>query len=162
MAAPQPRVITFHYVLTDSKGTRIDSSRDRNDPMIFMEGSGVIIPGLENSLKLLGKGDTRKVTIAAADAYGQHDKELIMDVSRDRFPPNAKIAVGDRFRAGAEQEHGPVFSVTKATETHVTVDGNHPLAGMELTFEVEILDVRDPTKEELEHGHAHGPGGHSH
>ena len=154
------RVVTFHYTLTDKTGAEIDSSRHRNDPMVFLEGSGQIIPGLDSELQKMSSGDKKVVKVPAADAYGEIDAQLVFNVSRDRFPPGANIQVGDRFRANANDQNGPIFSVTKISLEEITVDGNHPLAGQDLTFDVEIVDARNATQEEMEHGHAHGPGGH--
>lgn len=157
-----PKVITFHYTLTDKKGNKLDSSREQNEPMMFMTGSGHIIPGLERQIETLGKGEKKTVVVAPSEGYGEFDQQLIMDVNRDRFPADAKIKVGDRFQAGSREEPGPVFTVTNVTDKAVTVDGNHPLAGQELTFDVEIMESRAATADEIEHGHAHGPDGHHH
>lgn len=156
-----PRVVTFHYTVKGKDGKTIDSSVG-HDPMSFLEGSGQIIPGLENALKDAKAGDKKTVEVKAADAYGAHDKELQFDVPRTQFPSNEKIEVGMQFRAGQPGEPSPVFTVTKVTDSHISVDGNHPLAGQDLSFDVEVTDVRDATLEEIKHGHAHGPGGHHH
>ncbi len=155
------RVVTFHYVLKDKAGKTLDSSQG-NEPMTYLEGSGSIIPGLETVITTLKTGDKKHVPVKAAEAYGEHDAKLVAEVPRAQFPEGEQIEAGMRFRAGEEHEHGPVFTVTKVTETHVHVDGNHPLAGVDLFFDVEIVDTRDATLEEVKHGHAHGPGGHHH
>lgn len=156
-----PRVVTFHYTLKDKAGKVLDSSQG-HDPMTYLEGSGQIIPGLENALKTAQTGDKKNVTVKAAEAYGEHDKNLMFDVPRSQFPPGEKIEVGMKFRAGSPEEPSPVFTVTSTTDTQISVDGNHPLAGQDLFFDVEVTDVRDATLEEIKHGHAHGPGGHHH
>lgn len=155
------RVVSFHYVLTDKEGTQIDASTG-SEPMTYLEGGGQIIPGLENALNTLNKGDKKKVQVAAAEAYGEYDKEMVFDVPRTQFPKGEKIEVGMKFQAGGHGEPSPVFTVTKVSLEHVTVDGNHPLAGKDLFFDVEITDIRQATKEELAHGHVHGHGGHHH
>lgn len=162
MTQANQRVVTFHYVLTNDKGDQIDSSRSSNNPMMFLEGAGQIIPGLEKVIGLLNVGDKRKVTVDAKDAYGEFDQKLIMSVPRDRFPKDAKIQEGDQFRAGDAHEPGPIFTVKSISATEVTLDGNHPLAGQNLTFDIEIVSTRNATNEELEHGHAHDPNGHHH
>jgi len=151
------RVISFHYTLTDPSGQPIDSSTGR-DPLTFMEGAGQIIPGLEAEIGKLKAGDKRKIGVKADDAYGQRDPQALIDVPVEKLPSKT-VKVGDQFRSN--QSPLPL-TVTKVTDTHVTLDANHPLAGVDLTFDVEITTIRDATEEELAHGHAHGPGGHSH
>ncbi|MGD1019365.1 MAG: peptidylprolyl isomerase [Verrucomicrobiia bacterium] len=152
-------VISFHYTLTDQTGKTLDSSAG-GEPLTFLEDSGQIIPGLETQLRGMKVGDKKHVTIKAKDAYGEHDAGNVMEMPLDKMPARG-IKVGDRFRAGKDS-HAPVVTATKVTETHVTLDGNHPLAGMDLTFDVEITEVRGATADELAHGHVHGPGGHHH
>ncbi|HTS19523.1 MAG TPA: peptidylprolyl isomerase [Verrucomicrobiae bacterium] len=152
-------VISFHYTLTDPTGKTLDSSAG-SEPLVFLEGSGQIIPGLESQLLGMKVGDKKHVTVKAPDAYGEHDAGNVMEVPLDKMPTKT-IKVGDRFRAGKDS-HAAVVTVTKVTETHVTLDGNHPLAGMDLTFDVEITEVRAATEDELAHGHVHSPGGHHH
>ena len=151
------KVISFDYTLTNPAGEVIDSSEGR-DPLVFMTGIGQIIPGLESELIRLNVGDKKRVQVQAAEAYGQHDPKRTIEVPLEKLPKEG-IEIGDQFNAGGD--HGS-FVVTSVTETHATLDGNHPLAGVDLTFDVEVTGVRDATLEELAHGHAHGPGGHEH
>lgn len=155
-----PRVVSFHYTLKNSAGEQLESSFG-SDPLMFLEGSGQIIPGLEEAIKMLSAGDKKVITVKAAEAYGEIEEEMIVEVPKDRLPKK-DVEVGDRFHADAGDGHAQVVQVTKVTDTHVTIDGNHPLAGQDLTFEVQIDSTREATKEELQHGHAHGPGGHNH
>ncbi|HRK02577.1 MAG TPA: peptidylprolyl isomerase [Oligoflexia bacterium] len=158
------RVVSFHYVLKNKSGELLDSSSG-GEPMTYLEGSGQIIPGLESQLKSCASGDKKKVEVKAKDAYGEKDSELAFDVPRTQFPPNEDIQVGMQFKIGgpgSDQEASPVFTVVKTSATHVSVDGNHPLAGQDLFFDVEIVEIRAATPEELSHGHAHGRGGHHH
>lgn len=153
------KVISFHYLLTDASGKTLDSSAG-GEPLTFLEGVGQIIPGLEAELHKMKAGDKKHAVVKAKDGYGEKDPGNVVEVPLEKMPtPNIKA--GDRFRAG-QDSHSPVVTVVKVTKTHVTLDGNHPLAGMDLTFEVEITEVRDATADELTHGHAHGPGGHHH
>lgn len=154
------RVVTMYYTLTDKDGTVLDSSRG-GEPLEYLEGAQNIIPGLEKELLSLKAGDKKKVTVPAAEAYGEKRDDLVLQVPKTQFPADAAFKVGDRFRAGGDH-HSPIFTVVSVGETEVTLDGNHPLAGKELYFDVEITSVRDATKEEMEHGHAHGPDGHHH
>lgn len=154
------RVIGFHYTLTDKDGNLIDTS-DGQEPLFFLEQSQQIIPGLERVIALLNVGDKRKVEVKAADAYGEVNQELILQVKRTQFPPDAKLNVGDQFQVN-EDDHSPVFTVMAITNDEVTVDGNHPMAGKDLFFDIEITAMRPATQEEISHGHAHGEHGHGH
>jgi FKBP-type peptidyl-prolyl cis-trans isomerase SlyD len=153
------KVISFHYTLTDSAGKTLDSSAG-GEPLTFLEGVGQIIPGLETHLRAMTIGDKKNVVVKARDAYGDKDPANVVEMPLDKMPSRG-IKVGDQFRAG-DSPNAPVVTATKVTDTHVTLDGNHPLAGMDLTFAVEITEVREATKEELDHGHVHGAGGHHH
>jgi FKBP-type peptidyl-prolyl cis-trans isomerase SlyD len=151
------RVISFHYTLTNSTGQTIDSSRG-DQPLRFLEGVGQIIPGLETHLRTMQTGEKRQIHVKAADAYGERDNSLVLEVERSRLPTRT-VSVGDQFRTN---QYPTPLTVTKLTDTHVTLDANHPLAGQDLFFDVEITEVRPATAEELAHGHVHGPGGHHH
>ena len=153
------KVISFHYKLTDAAGTVLDSS-DGGEPLTFLEGVGQIIPGLESQLLAMKVGDKKSVTVPAKDAYGERDPGNVVEMELEKMPTK-NIKAGDQFRAG-EGHQAPVVTATKVTATHVTLNGNHPLAGKDLTFDVEIAAIRDATQDELAHGHAHGPGGHHH
>lgn len=153
------KVISFHYTLTDSAGTTLDASAG-GEPLTFLEGTGQVIPGLETELRKMKVGDKKHVTVKAKDGYAEKDPSNVIDLPLEQMPTRG-IKVGDQFRAGRDN-HSPVVTAVKVTETHVTLDGNHPLAGMDLTFDVEITEVRDATEEELSHGHVHGAGGHAH
>jgi FKBP-type peptidyl-prolyl cis-trans isomerase SlyD len=155
-----PKVVSFHYTLKDSKGNVLESSFG-DEPLSFLEGVGQIIPGLENAIQGLKKGEKKSVAVKAEEAYGEYEQELVVQVPREQIPKK-DVEVGDRFHADSGQGHSQVVVVTAVSDTHVTVDGNHPLAGQDLHFDVEIAEVREATSEELEHGHSHGPGGHQH
>ncbi len=153
-------VASFHYTLTDSSGKVLDSS-DGQEPLSYLHGASNIIPGLEEAL--LGKtvGDKLQVAVPAAQAYGVHNQELIQELPSSMFSGIEQIEVGMEFHA--ETEHGlQVVTVTKVEGDQITIDGNHPLAGVDLNFDVEITEVRPATEEEINHGHAHGAGGHHH
>ncbi|HEX4926128.1 MAG TPA: peptidylprolyl isomerase [Bdellovibrionales bacterium] len=153
------RVLTFHYTLTDDQGQKIDSSQGR-DPLSFLEGKGHIIPKLEAELAKMKVGDKKTVKVGHKDAYGEYNAELIRKVSLKDMPKK-NVKVGDEFEVSAGNRR-TVVVVTEVTKDEVTLDGNHPLAGKDLTFDVELTDERPATAEELSHGHAHGPGGHHH
>ncbi len=148
--------VSIHYILTDSTGKQLDSSRDE-DPMVYLHGSGQIISGLENAL--LGKkaGDKFKTTIAPADAYGERKEDMLQVVPMTMFEGMDKVEEGMQFHADASQGVN-VVTVTKVDGDDVTIDGNHPLAGEALTFDVEVMDIRPATEDELSHKHIHGEG----
>lgn len=154
-----PRVVTFHYTLTDPSGQTIDSSAG-HEPMTYMEGAQQIIPGLESRIQPLRAKDKKKIQVPAAEGYGPRDERFIMDVPLDRLPVK-DLHVGQQFQITTDP-NSPPFTVTKITATHAVLDGNHPLAGVDLTFDVKIVEAREATAEEIQHGHAHGAGGHHH
>lgn len=153
------RVISFHYTLTDPNGQVLDSSSG-GEPLTFLEGLGQIIPGLEKQLKNLKVKDKQKISVPANEAYGPHKAEFVFEVPLDQLPAQG-VKIGDNLRAGNENEEH-ILTVTGITPTHAILDGNHPLAKIDLTFDVEITEMRDATEEELAHGHAHGAHGHHH
>jgi FKBP-type peptidyl-prolyl cis-trans isomerase SlyD len=149
------QVISFNYVLTTNGGQVIDASA-KGRPLIFLSGSGQIIPGLETILLDMKPLDKKTVTIAAAQAYGVYNERLIYKVDRSKLPAG-ELKVGDIFEAGSDGHFSPV-TVNAIKGDEITLDGNHPLAGEDLTFAVEIVEKRPATSEELTHGHVHGAG----
>ncbi len=153
-------VASFHYTLTDSTGKVLDSSTG-HEPLSYLHGAGNIIPGLERALVGKVVGDKLNVAVAAADAYGERDSGMVQQLPSQMFSGVDQIEVGMEFHA--ETEHGlQVVTVVAVEDDKVTIDGNHPLAGVDLNFDVEITEVRAATADELAHGHAHGEGGHHH
>ena len=153
-------IASIHYTLTDGEGKVIDTSEGQ-EPLAYLHGAGNIIPGLEKALQGKTVGDKFTVSIPAAEAYGVRDDSMVQELPSNMFSGIEKIEEGMEFHAETEQGL-QVVTVTKVDGDTVTIDGNHPLAGVDLTFDVEVADVRDATNEELEHGHAHGAGGHHH
>lgn len=154
------RVIGFHYTLTDKSGTTLDSSIG-DEALYFLEGTQQIIPGLESVLALMNVGDKKKIEVKAQDAYGDINPELVVKVKKTQFPPGAELQVGDQFQVNNDA-HSPVFTIMAVDTEEVTVDGNHPMAGKDLFFDVEIVGMREASEEEIAHGHAHGAHGHGH
>lgn len=152
-------VVEMNYKLTDGQGQLIDQSG--NDPLAFIFGIGQIIPGLETALDGREKGDKFSVAINADQAYGERHDDMVQQVPRSSLQGVEDLQVGMQLEAEAEQQK-VIVTVTEVSDTHVTVDGNHPLAGVDLNFDVEVVGVRLATAEELDHGHVHGPGGHQH
>jgi FKBP-type peptidyl-prolyl cis-trans isomerase SlyD len=149
-------VVTIDYTLTGADGDELDSSRE-GGPLTYLHGAGNIIPGLERALAGHSAGDQLSVTIPPEDAYGLPDDDLVQALPRSNFPPG-EIAVGSQFRADGP-DGTQVVMVVAVDASSVTIDANHPLAGMALNFAVTVRDVRASTEEERRHGHVHGPGG---
>jgi len=152
------RVLSFNYTLKDTKGQVLDASTD--GPLAFLEGAHQIIPALEEQLKGMLIGQKKNVKLAAKDAYGEVEAKMVMDVPKKEVA-HLQIEVGS-FLQLQLQDSIKVVRITKITDDTVTMDGNHPLAGQDLEFDVELVDSRDASNEELAHGHAHGAGGHHH
>ncbi len=157
MTIQQNKVVAMHYSVSDAKGNELDSSFG-NEPLVFIFGSGSLIRGLEQALEGKQAGDRFTVEVAAADAYGDRHEELTQAVPRAMFE-GMDVQVGMRFRAAGDDGQEQSVIVLDVTEDEVVVDGNHPLSGIDLTFDVEILLVRDANADELAHGHAHGIDG---
>jgi len=160
MQIEEKKVVGLHYTLTDDDGKVLDSSQE-GTPLTFIFGIGMLIPGLEKAIEGKVKGDALKVSIKPEDAYGQRDDGLTQKVPKEQFDEGEEIQIGMQFQVETQQG-ALVVTVTEVTDSEVTIDGNHPLAGVNLNFDVKVEDVREATKEELEHGHVHGPGGHDH
>ncbi len=161
MQIDQNTVVSFDYTLTDPQGNTLDTSSGR-EPLAYLHGASNIIPGLESAMAGKKSGDAFVVTVPAADAYGERDEQLIQAVPRQAFPEGAQIEVGQQFQARSPDGQARVVRVVGVEPEQVTVDANHPLAGVELTFDVAIKEVREATEEEIQHGHVHGAGGHHH
>ena len=149
-------VMGFHYTLKDKDGNVIDSS-DGKDPLYVMLGRGHIVKGLDDLLPSLEVGDKRTVEVQPDQGYGQINEELRMKVPRDNFPPGTELKLRDQFQT-SQEPGAPVFTVMKIEDDMIFIDGNHPLAGVELHFDIEITEKRTATEEELAHGHAHAGG----
>ena len=154
-------VVSIHYTLTNSEGQTIDKS-DETSPFAYLHGKNNIVPGLETELTGKSVGDSLKVTVEPEKGYGEVNPELVQEVPRSAFDEVESIEVGMQFQASEDDGQSQLVTITDIQETTVTVDGNHPLAGETLTFDVKIEEIRPASKEELEHGHAHGLGGHHH
>jgi FKBP-type peptidyl-prolyl cis-trans isomerase SlyD len=154
------RVVTFHYTLLNPEGLVIDSSAG-GDPITYLEGAGQIIDGLDQRLRAVAPGTRLKVPVPAAEAYGLPDPAQVQKVKRALLPVQGELRVGEQFQAG-EDRFAPVVTVVAVDGDEVTLDANHPLAGVDLTFEVELVSARPATAEELSHGHPHGADGTAH
>lgn len=159
MSIERDRVVSIHYTLRDDGGQVIDASQ--GEPLTYLHGHGNLIPGLERELAGKDTGERLAVKIPPADGYGEYDQALVQRVPRRALKGIPEVKVGMRLQAQTPQGVR-ALTVTQLQGDMVTLDGNHPLAGQNLNFEVEIAGVREATAEELEHGHVHGPGGHHH
>ncbi|HET6430964.1 peptidylprolyl isomerase [Dyella sp.] len=160
MQIAEHSVVSFHYTLTDDQGTVIDSSAER-EPLTYMHGTGQIVPGLEKVMAGHQAGDQFKVDVSPEEGYGVRHAELEQQVPRDAFQGVESIEPGMQFQGRGPQ--GVInVTVTKVENDVVFIDGNHPLAGQNLHFDVQVTDVREASAEEKEHGHVHGAGGHQH
>ena len=155
-----PRVVSFHYTLRDPNGRVLDTSAG-GEPITYLEGAGQIIEGLDEQLRLASQGEKARVTVPAKKAYGERDPAQMQKVKRGLLPVDGELKIGDQFQTGHDR-HSPVVTIAAIEGDEVLLDANHPLAGVDLTFDVEIVTVRSATESELAHGHAHGPGGHEH
>jgi FKBP-type peptidyl-prolyl cis-trans isomerase SlyD len=160
MQIEKHRVVTLAYTLKDDDDRVIDQSDDGS--FRYLHGASNIIPGLENALDGKSAGDELSVSVPPEQAYGVHDAEKTQAVPRDMFPSGEAIKSGMQFHAQGPDGQQLVVTVVKVEDDSITVDGNHPLAGVRLNFDVKVLEVRAATREEIAHGHVHGPDGHHH
>ncbi len=158
MSSSDRRVVTFHYTLKNAAGKLLDTSRG-GEPISYLEGAGMIIDGLDAALRSWEAGAKGLVAVPAADAYGERDPEQVRKVPRHVLPVQGELQVGDQFQTGPDRG-APVVTVVAIEDDGVMLDANHPLAGVDLTFDVEVVATRAATAQELAHGHVHGPGDH--
>lgn len=153
-------MVVLHYAVSDSENTLIDSSYD-DKPLAVIHGTGYLIPGLEQALTGHKAGDQLEVEVQAEQAYGQRIEEYVQTVPKAMFEEINDLAVGTQLRATTDDGEQTVI-VIDVQDDEITVDGNHPLAGIDLKFDVEILEVREASKDELAHGHVHRDDGNEH
>ena len=158
MQVSKHKVVSIDYTLKGDDGEVIDSSQG-GEPLSYLHGEGNIIPGLERALDGKAQGDELQVSIDPADGYGERVEELRQIVSREDFG-DVDLKIGMQFRVSTEDNVDMIVEIVEIEDDRVTIDGNHALAGMTLHFDVTIQEIRDATKEEIEHGHAHHAGGH--
>ena len=154
------RVVTIHYTLKDDKGAVLDSSSG-GEPLVYIQGHGSLVAGLEKALEGKSDGNSLNVVVPAAEGYGVRDEKLIQRVPKRSLQGAGQLKKGMQFQARTE-DGMRVFTVTAIVGDMVMLDGNHPLADQNLHFDVEVVNVREASTEELEHGHVHGAGGHHH
>ena len=159
--------VTLDYVLRGDDGDLLDASEGEDgEPMEYVHGYGMIVPGLEAALVGLKVGDEREVVVPAEAGYGERDEELVLEIDREEFPDPKAVAVGDEFVAESPDGDEIAMAVVEVKDEVVVVDANHPLAGMTLHYQVKVRQVREATEQEIEeaasdlddaHEHVHGP-----
>jgi len=154
------KVVTLNYTLTDNEGNIIDQSNDGS--FAYLHGANNIIPGLENALTGKSVGDSMDVTVSPEQGYGERDPAKAQEVPRNMFPEDADIEIGMQFHAQGPDGETLVVTVAGVEDDTITVDGNHPLAGIPLNFAVEVMEIRAASEEELNHGHIHSEDEHEH
>ncbi|HDY98637.1 MAG TPA: peptidylprolyl isomerase [Pseudomonas sabulinigri] len=155
------KAVSIEYTLTNADGEVLDSS-DGGAPLVYLHGAGNIIPGLEKALEGKQEGDALNVTVEPAEAYGEFNAELIAVLGRNMFEGVDELEVGMQFHASGPDGSMQIVTIKAVEDDEVTVDGNHPLAGEQLTFDVKVLEIREATEDEMAHGHIHGEGGVEH
>ena len=155
------KAVSIDYTLTNDAGETIDSSAG-GAPLVYLQGAGNIIPGLEKALEGKVVGDELEISVEPEDAYGEYSAELVSTLSSSMFEGVDQLEVGMQFHASAPDGQMQIVTIRDLDGDDVTVDGNHPLAGQRLNFKVKVVAVRDASEEEVAHGHVHGEGGHQH
>ncbi|MDX2186191.1 MAG: peptidylprolyl isomerase [Opitutaceae bacterium] len=148
----QRQVVAFHFTLRDAQGRVLDFSVG-GDPVRYLEGAGQILEGLELGLKGLQPGESRRIEVPPEQGYGHRDEAFVHRVPRSQIPVEGELRAGERFQTEPDPQ-APIVTIAKVEGDEVTLDGNHPLAGMTLFFEVEVVSRREATEDELRKGAA--------
>jgi FKBP-type peptidyl-prolyl cis-trans isomerase SlyD len=161
MAIAANKVVTMNFVLTDDDGNVLDAT-DKGEPFSYLSGNNMVLPKLEEAVSGMIIGTKKNLRLEAADAYGVYNEQIVQIVGKENFPKDFELEVGMSYVASNPDGAQMPFVITEVRDEDVTIDFNHPLAGKNLNFDIELLNIRDATSEELAHGHVHGPGGHHH
>jgi FKBP-type peptidyl-prolyl cis-trans isomerase SlyD len=161
MAIEANKVVTMNFKLTDDQGNILDST-EHGGPFSYLTGKNNILPKLEEAVNNMIIGTKKQIKLDAENAYGNYNEQIVQVVGKENFPEDFVLEVGMEYMASNPDGVQMPFVITEVRDEDVTIDFNHPLAGKNLNFDVELIDVRDATQEELAHGHVHGPGGHHH
>ncbi len=161
MRIEQNKVVMMHYKLSDKDGNVIDSSEGR-EPLAYIHGIGALVPGLEQELENKGKGEKFTAIVLPENAYGTRDEELVRVVPKSGFQGEEEMTVGMQVQIDTGDKGLAIATLTSIDGEDITLDLNHPLADTELHFDIEVMDIRLATDEEISHGHVHGEGGHQH
>ncbi len=162
MSIADGKVVAFHYTLTNDDGETLDASHTRGEPLAYLHGSSNIVPGLEKQLTGLDVGAKFVAVVPPEEGYGERGGPPPQPVPRDAFPEDMPIEKGMPVQAQSPDGQMMMLFIDRVEDDTIYVDHNHPLAGVTLNFDVEIMTIRDASEEEKAHGHPHGPGGHHH
>jgi FKBP-type peptidyl-prolyl cis-trans isomerase SlyD len=146
-------VVSIQYTLTDDKADVVDSSTEA-DPLSYIQGAGQLLPAVEDALEGKSPGDSLRLELSPEEGYGLRDDSLVFVVSREKLDGVEETALGTRYRVKT-RDGEKVLTLTEIGDKRVTLDGNHPLAGKRLHFDISVIEVRECTAEEMSHGHAH-------
>ena len=133
-------MVKVHYTGTLDDGTMFDTSAER-EPLKFTVGGGEVIAGFDTAVIEMSIGDKKVTVIPAGEAYGEHSKDLVTDVDRERFPADMELEIGQQLQVGLQDGNQAVVMIVDLSDTSVTLDANHPLAGQQLTFEIELVEI---------------------
>jgi FKBP-type peptidyl-prolyl cis-trans isomerase SlyD len=161
MAIEQNKVVTMNFTLTDDHGNVLDST-DQGGPFSYISGKNMVLPKLEEAVNGMLIGSKKNLKLEAKDGYGNYNDDAVQIVGKENFPEDFVLEVGMEYMASNPDGVQMPFTISNVDGEEITVDFNHPLAGKNLNFNIELLNVRDATAEELSHGHVHGVGGHHH
>lgn len=161
MAIERNKVVTLNFTLTDDDGNLLDST-DNGGAFSYITGNNMILPKLEEAVNSMIIGTRKQLKFEAKDGYGLYNDDAVQVVGKENFPEDFVLEAGMEYMASNPDGVQMPFIITSINGEEVTIDFNHPLAGKNLNFDVELVDVRDATAEELAHGHIHGPDGHHH
>ncbi|HEY5681416.1 MAG TPA: peptidylprolyl isomerase [Pseudomonadales bacterium] len=160
LTVARDRVVRFHYVIRDEAGSELESTRE-GEPLAVLQGRGSVLRGVEEALEGRNAGERLEVTLPPEQAFGARREDWTQRVPKKYLPDAKRLKPGDAAVLRTREGPRPV-TVVKVGSKVVDVDLNHPRAGMTLTFDLEIVEVREATPEEIAHRHVHGPGGHRH
>lgn len=155
-------VVAIYYTLKSADGEVVDSNRRGGKPLVFLQGKGQVLPAIEAALVGKKKDEHVVLELPPAQGYGERKEENVRKVPRSAFPPRTPLELGARFVLRDDQGRNVPALVVELDDEEVTVDHNHPLAGQTLFFDITVAGIREASAEEVQHGHAHGPGGHHH
>lgn len=161
MAIEQNKVVTLNFTLKDDEGNILDST-ETGGLFSYISGKNMILPKLEEAVNNMIIGTRKQLKFEAKDGYGDYNEDAVQVVGKENFPEDFILEAGMEYMASNPDGVQMPFIITNVEDETVTIDFNHPLAGKNLNFDIELVDVRDATPEELAHGHVHGPDGHHH